>query len=206
MARRRVKPIESIPFVGGAVCLDFVNTTGARASDQPRERLGRYADLLVFYRRVKLLSTSETSSLKRQAECDPKMASSVLEQVVRVREVLYRLLCAVATGAKPARADFDQFNAELSLALGHRRFVWARGKPSWSWAYDPSVLERRLGPILHSAAVLLESSERTRLRKCGDCDWLFLDTTRNHSRRWCKKDCGDRVKARRYYHRHKDSV
>ncbi|MEW6230587.1 MAG: CGNR zinc finger domain-containing protein [Bacillota bacterium] len=30
----------------------------------------------------------------------------------------------------------------------------------------------------------------------------FLDTTRNHSRRWCSmRDCGNRVKVRRFYNR-----
>ena len=54
-----------------------------------------------------------------------------------------------------------------------------------------------------SAVELLCSSELARLAKCGDCDWLFLDTSKNKSRRWCKKTCGDRVKSRAYYRRRK---
>jgi predicted RNA-binding Zn ribbon-like protein len=44
------------------------------------------------------------------------------------------------------------------------------------------------------------------VRECsGDtCGWLFVDTSRNHSRRWCDmEDCGNRAKARRHYLRRK---
>ena len=32
-------PVEQVPLVGGRLCLDFVNTTGARSGSRPRERL-----------------------------------------------------------------------------------------------------------------------------------------------------------------------
>lgn len=65
-----------------------------------------------------------------------------------------------------------------------------------------------LWPVVASAAELLVSVEQLPLlRICGlhesgECGWLFLDETRNHTRRWCSmKDCGNRAKARRHYHR-----
>jgi predicted RNA-binding Zn ribbon-like protein len=39
------------------------------------------------------------------------------------------------------------------------------------------------------------------VRLCADasCAWLFLDTTRNRTRRWCDmKECGNRNKVRRF--------
>jgi predicted RNA-binding Zn ribbon-like protein len=60
-----------------------------------------------------------------------------------------------------------------------------------------------LWPILRSAAEVLTSEKRTRLGQCADdrgCGWLFLDTSKNRSRRWCDmEDCGNRAKARRHY-------
>jgi predicted RNA-binding Zn ribbon-like protein len=50
----------------------------------------------------------------------------------------------------------------------------------------------------------LQTMPADRLRRCDDqgCGWLFLDTTRNHSRRWCSsRDCGNRDRARRHYTR-----
>jgi predicted RNA-binding Zn ribbon-like protein len=41
------------------------------------------------------------------------------------------------------------------------------------------------------------------IRQCADvrgCGVLFLDRTRNRSRRWCSmKSCGNRAKAQRHY-------
>lgn len=45
-----------------------------------------------------------------------------------------------------------------------------------------------------------------RVRECAseDCPALFLDLSRNRSRRWCSMDvCGSREKARAYYRRHR---
>jgi len=45
-----------------------------------------------------------------------------------------------------------------------------------------------------------------RVRECASeaCPALFLDLSRNRSRRWCSMDvCGSREKARTYYRRHR---
>jgi predicted RNA-binding Zn ribbon-like protein len=74
----------------------------------------------------------------------------------------------------------------------------------WSWAADEGGLDRMLWPIARSAADLLTSPELGSVRRCAreGCDWLFVDRSKNHSRRWCSMSlCGSRVKARRYYRR-----
>jgi predicted RNA-binding Zn ribbon-like protein len=65
-----------------------------------------------------------------------------------------------------------------------------------------------LYPIVKSAADLLVSAQLDRIRVCADpqCGWLFLDSSRNRSRRWCSMDtCGNRAKARRFYKRHQQN-
>ncbi|MGH9333206.1 MAG: CGNR zinc finger domain-containing protein, partial [Vicinamibacteria bacterium] len=72
------------------------------------------------------------------------------------------------------------------------------------WEEDPGALDRMLGPVLRSAIEILTSPELGRLRVCDarDCDWLFLDESRNRSRQWCNMAvCGNRAKARRFYRR-----
>ena len=61
-----------------------------------------------------------------------------------------------------------------------------------------------LQPILQSAADLLTSEALARLRRCGNptCSWLFIDETRNRSRRWCEMaSCGNVLKVRRHRER-----
>ena len=51
---------------------------------------------------------------------------------------------------------------------------------------------------------LLSSGNLRRLRICPNCNWLFLDRSRNSSRLWCDMAvCGNRQKAKRHYLRHR---
>src|SRR5207249_84080 len=61
---------------------------------------------------------------------------------------------------------------------------------------------RSYGDIVRSAVDLLTSGERDRVKECASatCEWVFLDRSKNHSRRWCDmSDCGNRAKARRFH-------
>jgi predicted RNA-binding Zn ribbon-like protein len=56
--------------------------------------------------------------------------------------------------------------------------------------------------IAEAALDVLRTADLTRLRRCpiseSGCGWLFLDQSRNGSRRWCRMaDCGTAAKARR---------
>jgi predicted RNA-binding Zn ribbon-like protein len=85
-----------------------------------------------------------------------------------------------------------------------------RQNHSFSCVRTSSMLDeaKLLGPIAWSAAELLTSEQLPSLRECAGeaCGWLFLDLSKNHSRRWCAmNDCGGREKARRYYQRKKST-
>lgn len=57
----------------------------------------------------------------------------------------------------------------------------------------------------YSALTLAGTPPADRLKICSNCGWLFLDRSRNKSRAWCDMAvCGNRAKASRHYHRHKD--
>ena len=79
--------------------------------------------------------------------------------------------------------------------------------PSFAWTRTDAAdsLTAPLRPVVRSAAELLTSPETLlRVRECDgtDCTWLFLDQSRNRSRRWCSMEsCGNRAKVRRHYRR-----
>ncbi|MBN1859137.1 CGNR zinc finger domain-containing protein [Candidatus Bipolaricaulota bacterium] len=79
----------------------------------------------------------------------------------------------------------------------------------WGWSDAEDQLEWPVWILARSAADLLTSDERDRVRRCAgpDCGWLFVDISRNHSRRWCDMaDCGNRAKARRSYARKRQAA
>lgn len=201
MRTPRFTPIETLPLVGGRTCLDFVNTTGLRASSSPRERLRTYADLLVFGRRAGILPAARAKELGQQADARPRDAARALARMLALREALYRLFRAVERGRAPDPADLAQLGKDHAEASCCRRLVWRDGGAAWLSEIPRDDLLVLCGPLVGSAVELLTSAEAANLRKCGECEWLFLDTSRNGGRRWCKKTCGDRVKSRAYYRR-----
>lgn len=59
-----------------------------------------------------------------------------------------------------------------------------------------------------SALKLVCLPEPERLKICPNCEWLFIDKSRNRSRNWCDMNvCGNRAKARLHYQKkRKDSA
>jgi len=68
------------------------------------------------------------------------------------------------------------------------------------WVWTGAHPDRPLWPIAVAAVDLLRSPERlARVKGCANCNWLFVDRSRNGSRRWCSMDeCGVHTKMRRY--------
>lgn len=197
-----VPPGKRFDFVGGDFCLDFCNTLGCKRGGRTREYLSSYVDFLSWCLQAGLLEPRQAEALARRASRKRREAGLVLAQAVGVREALYRLFAAVVENRSTPSADLNTLNSELAITLGRLR-VSPHGKNSfdWSWAQD-HALDQPLGPVVRSAAYLLTDHARlSHLRRCqGDnCGWLFLDSSKNHSRRWCDmRDCGNRAKVRRH--------
>jgi predicted RNA-binding Zn ribbon-like protein len=191
---------------GGALCLDFANTVSRRNAPKRRtEHLNGYADLIAFAEQSKLLSPKLAVGLRSRAGRDGAGARSGFRKSIDFREVLYRAFAAIAVGKHARPADVQQINDFALEALQHRKLARTNGDYRWEWqANGDDLLDRILWPIAESAAQLLTSENRATVRECRapDCEWLFLDQSRNRSRRWCDmKSCGNRQKARRHYER-----
>jgi predicted RNA-binding Zn ribbon-like protein len=201
MRPRRLLPIARVPLVGSRPCLDFVNTTGMRGSPAPRERLHEFADLLVFGRRAGLVAPVRAQELQRLAAARPGPAARALGRMLELRETLFRVFAAAAHGRAPAASDLQRLGSNHAEASRCQRLAWRGRSACWQSEIARDDLLLLCGPLVRCAVELLTSPELAKVRQCGECDWLFLDTSRNGRRRWCKKTCGDRVKSRAYYRR-----
>ncbi|MFN8493261.1 MAG: ABATE domain-containing protein [Caldilineaceae bacterium] len=187
------------------LCLDFANTMDWHASEHPVETLHRYADLVAWAERNQLLTNGEAEQLKALAARAVPEAQQVLEAALVLREALYRILAAIAAEGTPAPSDLAVLNAALPDAYQHLRIIQTPEGFAWGWIDTGAVLDCLVWPIVRSAADLLTFNNLSRVRQCADdrgCGFLFIDTTRNRSRRWCSMEgCGNRAKARRHYER-----
>jgi predicted RNA-binding Zn ribbon-like protein len=122
-----------------------------------------------------------------------------------VREAIWRIFTCHSSGEPIQKADLELLNAVVSQAMAHLRLTPLGGEVCWSWTDDMNGVDMILWPVARAAAELLTSSEASKVRACEDdrgCGYLFIDQTKNHSRRWCSMDsCGNRAKARRHYSR-----
>jgi predicted RNA-binding Zn ribbon-like protein len=184
----------------GHLALDFANTVSSRHTDHPIERLPSYAELASFAHQSDLVSAARLQRLEAAGARHPAEATAVLAGAVALRDALYRIFAAVAAAREPDARDLEVLNR----AAGRLRLA---SDFTWRWDGGADGLDAFMGPIVRAAIDLLTSTDRRRqVRECeaDDCLWLFLDTSKNHSRRWCDMaQCGNRMKARRFVARQK---
>ena len=197
-------PPKVFEFVAGDLSLDFCNTVGGKRGAVTREYLNGHLDLLSWVHQAGLVEDSALQTLARDAARNPGKASQLLGRAIELREALYRIFAAVSGGCHPKSSDLAILNSELTPALGRLRLEMAAPPTRFAlrWANPQPALEHLLGPIARAAGDLLTQPERVeRIRICGglNCGWLFVDASKNHSRRWCDmRDCGNRAKVRRH--------
>lgn len=187
-------------LTGGHIALDFANTVESRPTGEARDRLAEYADLVRWSEQAGLLNRKEATTLRELADRHPRAASQVLGRARVMRESIYALFSAVAHGGALPAAALERLNEELPLALSRSRVKRSDRGAMWGWS-DEVALDRMLWPVVRGAADLLTAVERDRVRECAadSCGWLFLDGSRNRSRRWCDMSvCGNRNKVRRF--------
>lgn len=187
-------------------CLEFANTAHWHASDHPLETLQTYHDLLAWARGQQMLSDEAAAHAEGAAQGHLQAAVHMFERAIALREALYAVFVVHIAGQRPAADDLAVINEALRAAQAHRRIIATDDGFGWQWDAADAPLEQVLWPIVQSAAEVLTTPELlARVGQCADdrgCGWLFLDTSKNHSRRWCDiNDCGNRAKQRRHYQR-----
>jgi predicted RNA-binding Zn ribbon-like protein len=156
-----------------------------------------------------LVTAKDGERLRAEAGRRPRAATAALRRAIALREAIFSMFVAIARGERAPAAALDAVNAALPEALSALRLETERGGFGWRFAHEETDLAPMLAPILRSATDLLTSADLARVRECGadTCFWLFLDGSKNGTRRWCDmKVCGNRAKARRHYQREKRMV
>ncbi|HET9440258.1 MAG TPA: ABATE domain-containing protein [Longimicrobiales bacterium] len=193
-------------MVGGRTCLDFANTASQRRNGPFKEKLETYEDLLAWAVEAEQLTEAEAAGLRRLAAEHPAGAAAVLARGRELREAIYRVFTKRAAGEDLPADDLKLISVEYGRAAVNRLLTPSNvGVCSFEWQTH-DALDRPLWPVAVSATNLVASEDALRVKECAtdNCNWLFLDASKNRSRRWCEmKECGNRAKARRHYHRKK---
>jgi predicted RNA-binding Zn ribbon-like protein len=191
--------ISELRLVGGNLALDFANTAeGTPEGEIEREHLLGYEDLAFWGRRVGLLSETDVEQLLRERRGRPAEADAVFARALGFRGHLYGLFRAVAEEDDPPAEGVEALRRFECEAISRAKLVPSGDGFAWEWALGDD-LAGMLWPVAHSATELLTSGPLGRVKGCDGCNWLFVDESKNKSRRWCSmEDCGTHAKMRRY--------
>jgi predicted RNA-binding Zn ribbon-like protein len=194
-------------MIAGDVSLDFINTLDDRPSGEPKELLKNYDDLATFGEETGILTPAQLDDLLEKARVMPDDAEDAVRQARNLREALHDIFSAFMNKKAAPRLAMDTLNASIHDAALHSRLIQFETAPDQrlcEWRFDDltSTFNAMLWPIVRAAADLLSSTDLALVRACSSptCQWFFLDTSKNHRRRWCDmKSCGNRAKVRKFY-------
>jgi len=187
------------PLRGGTLTLDFANTIDVHADDRDSLSPG-YANVLAWYQHAGLLDSREATSLLRTARRNPRDAAAVRRRIVALRDAIRAIVLALHQGMSPTAADLTLLDQERLEADRHGRHAVSGDRLIWT--FDESKdLDRIIWPLAREAVRFLSDSNMSRVRQCASdtCERLFLDTSKNGSRRFCTPaTCGNATRVRRF--------
>jgi predicted RNA-binding Zn ribbon-like protein len=187
-------------LIGGHSALDLVNTLDWRFRESGTEELLRdYSDLVRFTKQCGLITSVESRRLLR--DVSEGQGTRVVAAVRHLRETAAQHLYTALKGERAPAASMKTLYSSFRDAREQQRLVWTDTKLAWELPRSASLPELPLWLLSLEVLELMTSDAMLRLRECGnpECRWLFLDTSKNHTRRWCDmKVCGNRMKARRF--------
>ncbi len=185
-------------FVGGYLCVDFVNTRHAEAGRVLEDLLGGPGDLARWLREAGVLSPLEAE------EAAGRWGEGEFRQAVEFRESLGGMIERVARGGEVRREEIEEINSVLRGRRGYTQVVRSGDGFEGRFVAESGGELDGISPVAQSAAEFLAGGDLSRIKKCEnpECSLHFYDTSKNRSRRWCSMAaCGNVMKARAHYRR-----
>jgi predicted RNA-binding Zn ribbon-like protein len=197
----------ALNIVGGHVALNLVNTVEPRVpgGTEHHDHLRTPEDLLRWARQVELVDAAEAEAVRAAWTKSPDAGAQALRATLAIREATFEVLLA-ALGSQiqvVPLAGLEVLSLRWSAAVARTSLILSV-RHTGLVALDVGTTTALLvaDRLAHAAVELLRTVDARQLRVCplgeGGCGWIFLDRSRNGSRRWCAmQDCGARAKARR---------
>jgi predicted RNA-binding Zn ribbon-like protein len=184
------------------LCLNYANTLSWRGSDKPVEKFHGLADILRWTQRSGAVRPATTQQLRGWSRHHQAEAGELFAQAIAIREAMFRIFSAIAVAAAVPSKDFMVLSAALANAPARHQLARLGQRCGWRLEPGEPSAARILAPVLWSAGDLMLNAPFRPIRRCAneECLWLFIDQSKNGTRRWCDMNsCGNRAKARRHY-------
>jgi predicted RNA-binding Zn ribbon-like protein len=198
-----------VRLVGGHPALDLVNSVAPRlpAGGEHVEFLPGPAEMLAWAHRAGVVDQAGMTAVEAAWAAHPGGGMPAWRALLDIREALYDALIARlderAPGTTDSAAAMERLVLHWSAAAARSALVPPVERGAAARLVVGTVPALVVPDRLAFLAVeLLRTVDLVQVRVCplaeGGCGWLFLDRSRNGSRRWCSmEDCGAQAKARR---------
>ena len=179
-------------LVGGNLALDFVNTDLFSQDDRSIDVLRSVDEFLAWCNEAGVKSASAISTNGPRSK-----EQAFLQEAVAVRAAIRGVLEVLATRREPDSGALHALQSAYVDAIDNAEPELDGTRLTWAW--DTTSPRGALDELVAAAIDLLRGDPADRLKACANCGHLFLDATKNGSRRWCSmEDCGTQVKMQRY--------
>ena len=201
MRQRRKVPYspwrDGFLFVGNQLAMDFLNTRPVQ-NGEAMELLPDFSALLRWFQAAGLLNSRAVAKLQLQWG-ESAVARRTLDAMRQFREKLRKEILAWEGGADVHRATVEELNQLMAAHPMLNKLQATGNAPTLRPWFEPHHPEDLFAPLAHSAANLLATADRDRVRKCGQCILHFYDTSKKGTRHWCSmRLCGNRLKVAAY--------
>jgi predicted RNA-binding Zn ribbon-like protein len=190
------------------LCLDYANTLCWRGTEKPAEELYGLTDVIRWIERSAIIGGDSLIGNGSLAQAKLEQEQALFSETIAMRETIFRIFSAFATGDEVAAEDFATLKHALAEAPARDALMDAGGVYAWRIEGAPLSMPQLLAPVLWSAGDLMVNAGRRRIRRCANekCLWMFIDESKSGTRRWCQMSaCGNRAKAQRHYSKMKQA-
>jgi predicted RNA-binding Zn ribbon-like protein len=189
----------SLTLLAGNLALNFANTESGRGSAQHLNHLEKAVDLITWAAHAKVITESDAQCARQVLATRVELAENLLSKGRALRNTVYSINAAFAAGEHPTLDVIQDLVNHYRDGVCTADLVAGDGHYAWVWTAEKDLISMILGPIALSALTLLTQDDKSRIKQCSGncCGWLFYDSTKNNSRRWCEMSvCGNRFKVR----------
>lgn len=187
--------------------LAFINTLEFHKGE-PVEHLDNAASALHWLYANNLLHRDMLDDELEQVGDDPRSGERIVGKVRRVRNAMRELVDAAVDHRPAGKRHVDEVNRALRTHYVTYLVPGPDGV-SLDHRHDGNPIDGAMGRLAESIARELSQGHPERLRVCAndECRWVFNDTSRTGTRKWCDMStCGNRAKVARHRARKREEA
>jgi predicted RNA-binding Zn ribbon-like protein len=193
-------PLRPLLVVAGNLALDFANTIDDPNGPNHFDHIQDMPRLLTWARNIEVLSGQRYDELVALAQSRPTVAAACLRRARVLRRSVQRVFGAIADGQPIPKQPWRDLSRSIAEGIGHAELAADDDEVRLTW--DVASLDTVTWQVAYAAHELLTGDQLGRIKRCAACPWLYVDHSKNSSRRWCTMDdCGKAEKMRRYVER-----